>query len=176
MHQVIETLSKENLSTYFILPLLGLNKDRFGENNFLNCYLSKNQLFCYVKVKEPLPTFPAELIVVYEEKFYYKFLIPENWKQDVEYFCRGEYSQFSEAAKKIICTNSTLVYKALITSPHESIVSTDIRLLALTKDETVKVFWRNEIYATETESIITPEMELLSAPEEKDFIESEMSV
>jgi hypothetical protein len=116
---------------------------------------------------DPLPLDP----IPYEGVYYYKFAIPEKWASEIECFCNGEYSKFSDEAKAVIYKDSTLIYKAQITNGHETIISTDIRLLALRKDSTVKEFWSSQIYESSTESEITQDMELLSIPTEKDFIE-----
>jgi hypothetical protein len=176
MHSIIKELTKENLSTYFILPLLGLNKEKFGESNFLNCYLSKDLEYCYVKVLEPLMSYVDSVdTIIRSNCTYYKLKIGPEHKEDVLRYASGKYSQFSHTAKQKICTNSGLIYKILTGDDPNSIL-TDIRLLALKKDTTVKSFWKENIYGVDSDNIISDDLELLSKPTEKDFIEYELSV
>lgn len=176
MHSIVETLSKENLSTYFILPLLDLNKEKFGESNFLNCYLSQDLNYCYVKVLEPLMSYVDSVdIISRRDCVYYKFAIDKEWEKDVFKYSQGKYSEFSFAAKQKICNHSGLVYKVLTGNDPNSVL-TDIRLLALKKDESVQTFWKEQIFGVDKDNVISDDLELLSKPGSKDFIESEISV
>lgn len=98
--------NKQNLVTYFILPLLQLNKSSFGADNFINSYLDKEG---YVVINTEKPVLVTN--EVYNNKLYitdyerenksiaYVFTIPEEYKSDIDLFNEGKYSELSAKAK-----------------------------------------------------------------------------
>lgn len=167
MNEVVDTLKTHNLSTFFVLPLLGINKEKF--EGFLNCYISKNSKYCFMQFSSPVQKkIPYVMETINRsDGVYYKLEIPLEWKEDIMRFQKGEYSKFSYVAKQRIFNHSGLAYKEVL----DTTVVTDIRLLGLTKSPAVLQFWNKLLYDNESESPLTEEDELLSKPSEKDYIE-----
>jgi CRISPR/Cas system CMR-associated protein Cmr5 small subunit len=86
---------------------------------------------------------------------YLEFSINPNFKNDVEKFVEGKYSQFSNRAKTIIRTNSGLMYRTVVGLTSR----TDIRLLALDKSPLLKELWDEFL-----DLDVGEETELLSKP------------
>lgn len=176
MNNIIEELIKDNLSTYFILPLVELNKFSFGESNFINCFIDKNVENCYVKVLRLVPHIKSHTNIINRNNYiYYVFSIDKKWEKDTKLYIKGEYSKLSDEAKDIINNRSGLVYNVKTKESKDNVLN-DIRLLALRKDPVVKDFWKKHIYGEDKKNIINDDMELLSKPSEIDFIENELSV
>ena len=106
--------NKQNLVTYFILPLLQLNKSSFGADNFINSYLDVNG---YLVVNTSKPILVTN--TVYNSKYYitdyerddksiaYVFAIPEEYSNDIKLFTEGRYSELSAKAKIEIARNQS---------------------------------------------------------------------
>lgn len=98
--------NKQNLVTYFILPLLQLNKSSFGADNFLNSYLDVNG-YLVVNTEKPIlvtnGVYNNENYVTDYERgnrsINYVFTIPTEYQSDVKFFIEGKYSQLSAKAK-----------------------------------------------------------------------------
>ena len=124
---------RESIVGYYILPLLGINKKTFG---------------VYFKDAKLLPSKDAVVVELYkgckepfwENKFYQTdytidsttfaiFSLPEEFKEDINLFCEGKYSQMSQLAKSKIYKHSGLYYNKQI----DNLVVTDMKLLALSK-------------------------------------------
>jgi hypothetical protein len=172
-HPLVSEFSKKNLSTFFVLPLLKLNKFRFGESNFVDTYLSTDSKFIVVKVLEKL--FLAQSLTMHPnfvelrdctEHSLLIYAIPKEFEDDVELFRQGAYSLFSKEAKYKIRRYSGLISKQII----DGIPHTDPRLLALDKDKALKDFWINLLWDNHYESIIEDTDELLSSPNHTAFI------
>ena len=105
-----------NLATYYILPLVELSENSFGDegdtittdSNFINCYVT-DQNYVAVKVQSlhPLST------KLYNSPYYFTdfdtedgsfiiFRVSKSYLDDVVKFREGKYSQFSTAAKSRI--------------------------------------------------------------------------
>lgn len=173
LQKLINELSATNLCTYFVLPLVGINKSRFGgEANFLNSFLSRDGSLIYVEVylpefvmNEGLPE--HRCCVDANGKDYLEFKIPKEFAGDVQLFMAGKYSEMSETVKRIIRENSTLQYKDL----KDTTYRTDVRLLALEKSQVLKEYWEAELWDWPAQSHIDSEMELLSKPDEYSYLE-----
>lgn len=170
--KVLEKALEENLCTYFILPVIGVNKLQFGgHDNFLNSYLSKDLHYIYVKVKDQ-KLIPAN--VKCTENFngitaegLLQFKIPEEWLEHTKLFAEGKYSKFSKKAKRLIIEGSTLMHEKY----YGSVAVTDYRLLALKNSNNVREMWSSLIY-DEYDARYRNALgeELLSAPTEDTFI------
>ena len=171
-NEVLKELFRYNLCTYFVLPMLKLNKFRFiAESNFVDSYLSYNGDFVLVKVLETLffehnlslhPQFDG----VYKDDEGYRYVryrIPERFKPDVDLFQAGEYSKMSKASKDLIYRHSGLLYKELNPSGN---VSTDIRLLALERSRVVREMWEDHL-----DVCISEDAELLSIPPFQSYVD-----
>ena len=170
-----KVLDTYNLSTYFLLPLAGMNMTTFGgDTNYLNCFLgSLGELIVEVQNVEWCPEMTRSLINWENDKgtYYIHVDIPEHFLEEYELYKEGKYSEFSQKAKDIIYTHSGLLWKGKIGGKKVSDVSlSDYILLAFNKSKEAKKYLEDMIYETCYESKITEDMELLSKPTEKDYI------
>lgn len=175
--EIIAEVHRENLSTYFILPLLKLNKDSFsGELNFCDSYLSKDLRYVYAEVREVAslkhrmlmhPDFEA--VWRRGDRYYVQYKIPHRWKADVSLFAEGKYSKMSKGAKDTICELSGLLYRERLEPGRIPI--TDMRLLALTRAKSLRLMWEEKYNVA-----LSDEDELLSLPGTRIFINEETLV
>lgn len=165
----VEKLNEKNLCTWYVLPLLGLNPEIFGFSNFDDTYLTKNENFVVVKVIDAQLAIVASYSehyksVIFGKKYdYLVFEIPDKWNNDMQMFFAGKYSQFSEEAKQIIKTSSSLPYEVL---DENQIPHTDAILLALDNRSELRAAWVRVLGTHDTH---LPN-ELLSLPAESSFI------
>lgn len=102
------------LATYFLLPLVGVNKKTFGRK-FRATYISEDDLI-YVELSSPLqsPSYKRLPTYMYDvdinSKHYAVFKIPPQFLDDLSKFKEGTYSKFSKDAKTIIFRGSSLPY------------------------------------------------------------------
>lgn len=150
MHKdcVMNTLfneSKESLVGYYILPLVGMSYRAFGPY-FKKAHIDREHSVVRVTMSRGC----AEeywnnnfFQVDYDEgeNTYALYRIPEPYKDDVDLFAQGKYSQMSRGAKKTICNGSGLFYNKQI----DNMVVTDKRLLALTGHPVLKQ-WVEETF------------------------------
>lgn len=176
LQKLIDELSATNLCTYFVLPLVGVNKNGFGgEANFLNSFLSKDGSLIYVEVY--MPEFvsmglPEHRVCKDDNgKDYLEFKIPQKFKEDVALFMAGKYSEMSETVKRIIRENSTLQYKNL----KDTTYRTDVRLLALEKSQVLRDYWNSQLWDWPAQSHIDDDLELLSKPDELSYLTQELT-
>ena len=166
MANIFQIPDGENLVTYYILPLLGLNKATFG-NHFKNAFIDELGLKVYVELKSNMntvlykqnPNYITE--VLFKGDKFIQFVVPSKHLQDTAYFIKGQYSKMDKNSKKIIYKTSTLPYNATMGSFS---VSHPI-LQALDKTKTLRTFLNN------TCGITLNEEELMSSPDESWFIE-----
>lgn len=176
---MIKELFRENLCTYFILPLLKLNKFRFSaESNFIDSYISEDRTCILVEVLE---------ILFFEHRFeshpqfsciydgpngthYLEFKIPSKYMADVDMFCEGKYSQMSKAAQDLIGEYSGLICNQM-SDAGEPI--TDVRLLALQKSPVVKEMWETWLTVSRGKEPDLENQELLSIPPVRSFINTD---
>jgi hypothetical protein len=171
--KLISELYKENLSTYFILPLLKMNKSRFiSEGNFQNSFLTRDGMNIVVQVMDTMffehrMIMHPQYLAIWEDKNgmkYVQYSIPSEWQNDVKLFISGKYSHMSTAAKEMIQEWSELQYR--VRRESDQVPITDVRLLALDRSIAVRELWEN-FYNVE----FTEDQELLSSPTENDFID-----
>lgn len=173
----IRTLYEKNLSTWFILPLLGMNINDFMAGNVLNTYLTRDLKYLTVTIKLPSVCFlggkPAGHLKYFVKSamingvLHMVYRIPEEINEDVYKFTRGEYSKLSSASKAIIKNNSTLPYKLVNTKGVEV---TDAVLMALDRLGTLQRTWM-ELLGVHKENL---PQELLDIPGDKCYIELEI--
>lgn len=185
--QLIEELRVVNLCTYYVLPLLKLNKFSFLHSNFLNSYLTSTGSSIVVEVVEPL-LLSRNLLnhhqyrktIKYEKVYYVVYSIPQRWRNDIALFMEGKFSQMTQAAKDAIMRFSGLDNNR---KNKDGVALTDGRLLALDKHPVLKKMWECEL------SSITPakngksaqrsvieldeDAELLSIPGKESYIDLE---
>ena len=158
-----------NISVYFLLPLLGLNKFSLGGgDNFINSFLSYNgKIIIVVQNKDNiehdywdhpnyLTDFNIEVPNAMTTGIVYS--IPEEFISDHAKFVAGEYSKFSEQAKKKIREVSGLPYKTPI--PGSVKFNTHKLLLVLDKSSVLKSWLEKRL-----EIIIPEHDELLERPD-----------
>lgn len=167
-----DELRKYNLCTYFILPLLRLNKASFVNSNFANCYLTPTHDCIVVQIVDA--TLLSRKLFVHKffisrvqgsQYTYLIYAIPKVWSEDVELFCNGQFSRMSLRAKRRIFSFSGLSYRE---KAGQKTV-TDGRLLALTKDPVLKEAWLR-FFEFKDDSCLPDNGELLSIPGQETYI------
>lgn len=159
----------DNLVTYYILPLVGVNKNSFG-NSYKTSYLNVSGDTVYVELSKNMvvpsykssANYSTELAI--NGVLYVLFHIPTYFFPDVRYFIRGDYSKMSNEAKKIIYTTSTLPYNKTIGSFSMS----HPILQALDKTKTLRVFLSDYLDIKP----LPDSVELICSPDPWWFIES----
>ena len=98
--------NKVNMVTYFILPMLQLNKSSFGADNFIDSYLDKEG-YIIVTTKKPV----LVTNTIYNSPWYitdyekldkviaYVFAVPDEYYNDVVLFNEGKFSELSSKLK-----------------------------------------------------------------------------
>ena len=167
---------EDNLSNYYLLPLLSLNKGSF-EDKFINSFLNKDNTKIVVQLREEVKnTTSTEKHKNYLTEFNYedynyviynipKYFIVEDLPGK---FCSGKYSSFSLDAIQKIRMYSGLTYKQTKVENAKKKVSTHHLLLALEKDKTLK-----KVIEERMGQIIPEDMELVSLPLPNNFIDLE---
>ncbi len=95
---------RENYATYLALPFLELSKYSFGEDNFMNSYITVNanigvlvraidavpwNFWEHIHYRTDMPLYDGELIL---------FKCPRNFEQDMLYLLDSKFSKLSPAA------------------------------------------------------------------------------
>jgi len=114
MNMTLLIPSGDTLVTYYVLPLLGLNKKSFG-NRFRTSLLDFNGNV-YVKLTADMevptykdnPNYKSNIIIA--GVLYATFSVPDKFYDDFVRFLAGTYSLFSKEAKEVIYNTSTLPY------------------------------------------------------------------
>lgn len=172
--RLIEELRKENLCTYFVLPLLKLNKTAFTVGNFVNCFLTPDKSKIVVEIGD-LALVAGKVFIhkeyakhgnTHEGKAYILFTIPRKWHADVLKFCAGTFSVMSEPAKKAVKAYSGLPYQ----KRDRNKVVTDGRILALEKHPALEEAWIKMLDSDGT-TTLPDNGELLSIPGPESFID-----
>lgn len=135
-----------NKSVYFILPLTGLSKSSYGEDNFLNSYVSYNaKIVAVVKDKEAAGNYMDHEFYVTDFDVQITdeitgtaivYNIPKQFEGDLSKFLDGKYSEMSLEAKQTIYANSGLPYRFVV--PGQKSVNTHKLLLVLEKSPVLK--------------------------------------
>ena len=165
--ELIEAINKENLCTWFILPLLTLNKFKF--KGFINSYLELDLKLIHVLSVVNEPVLGSDYFFVKATKHakgvMISYKIPYRWSKDVSKFAEGKYSAMSHPAKTHIRVYSGLMYNELIGNTY----NTDVKLLALDRDIILRKFWEDMI-----DIKIPEDSELLSKPVSSSFIQIDL--
>lgn len=168
----IREIHRENLCTYFVLPLLKLNKQSYaGGHNFIDSYLSRDRNYLFVQVVEIsfiehrlLSHAYFEKVWKQGERYMIQYSIPNRWKADLALFIDGKFSRMSKEAKELIIQNSGLQYRQR--DPPNRIPFTDVRLMALERSKAVREMWEQEY-----DVVLDDEDELLSKPTDKVYVD-----
>jgi len=166
-----------NLCNIYVLPLLGLTKHSFGENRFVNSYLSEDNCHIVVRCTHPFSaiiTNHANFCFQMEQDSHYLavFAVPEYYKRDAERFRRGEYSKFSTAAKDLIKKKSGLPFRVVGRSGK---YNTALELLALDKDPVLKKYWEEQLSNKGSKVVLDDDAELASIPDDDNFFTLNLS-
>lgn len=172
MSKLIRAIYDYNICTYYLLPLIKLNKFSFGENNFLQCYVSRDGSKLYIELRE-IPAF------VYSKVEYLGTAILPNgnvavvmglhplWEPDFRNFIDGKYSKLSKPAK-----DAVLAYSGLPFNQHTSnnVPYTDSRILAINPDPGEREKLRRALMS-ELGVNIPVDQELISIPTELNYVD-----
>ena len=177
MREALEVVRMHNLCTYYLLPLIGINKFSFGVTiNFRNCYCNPVGTELYVTVYYTLTSLKDHPSLVRIEDVpgapVYVFSLPEQWQADFQQYKLGKYSRFSDQAKELIRHQSGLRYRAI--NPN-GLPTTDIRLLAIDADPTRRDILRKKL-SEYLDFPIAEDAELLDAPLESSFVQYSRSL
>ena len=159
----------ENLVTYYILPLLGLNKKSYGLK-YKTAFISKDSFKVYVELKSnpdgdlymQNPYYITKF--VHNGVLYLQYTVPSDNIEDYKHFIKGAYSKFSKDAKYKVYKFSTLPYNK---SMGDFKMSHPI-LHALNSTKVLSVFLKSYI----GEDFLADSGELIDAPHDDWFIES----
>lgn len=171
MKEALDVVRAHNKCTYYLLPLIGINKFSFGVTiNFRNCYANPDGSELYVTVYYTLTSLKDHPNLLRIEGKpgapVYVFSLPEQWKADFQLYKLGKYSKFSTDAKDLIRNQSGLRYKAVNSG---GIITTDIRLLAIEADADRRDILRKKL-SEYLDCTIPADAELLDAPSESSFV------
>jgi len=167
--EFLKTLNDHTRATYYVLPLISLNKFSFGPpENFINAYANQEGTQLKVVVKDSSLSHPIvwnETPLVSFSDTELIFDIPSQFRRDLERFWKGEYSQFRDEAKNLIRQYSGLAFEQEKTASDGSKrIYTDARILILERDPEVREYLENELRVA-----IDPKSELLSPPKEDEI-------
>lgn len=172
MTKFFQTINDYNLCTYYVMPLLKLNKYSFGPQNFDQCRMTLDGKFLEICLHFDVPFLHDHecFLSSYtkEGRDYVVMQIPERWWPDVELFKQGKYSKFSFDAKEMIRNYSMLMLKQV--HPGTLKTYTDARLMALDSDEDQRRLLREKL-EEELNCSIPSDLELISVPADQNYTE-----
>ena len=131
---------KFNFSTYFVLPLIGINYK--AVDGYINSFIEKIGFQVYILANEEnnelqnLSTYRGSIDTA--EGILYIFQLDSKWYKDIELFKKSKYSEISDNAKKLICYNSGLRF-------NEDFSNTSILLLNLLKHPKAKEYMMKNV-------------------------------
>jgi len=166
----------DNLSNFYIMPLLKLNKKTFSDN-FINSYVSNDHRKLIVKLKNNI-----EDESIYKNHVHYDndfldeennlivlYRIPRIFRPTIALFKEGKYSKFSPEVKNLIIKYSGLPYKQQRRLPNakpsdKPIMMTARPLAALEKSRSLRIAMEKELNVK-----ISKDAELMSIPNKEEF-------
>lgn len=115
MELIIKQERTQNLSNFFLLPLIRRSGHDFLAGKFVNSYLDIESFHVVVEVEIERSHFKDyahyDFSIEKDGHYFYFYKIPEQFHEDVACFVDGKYSQFSEGAKTYIRKYSRLPFK-----------------------------------------------------------------
>lgn len=170
--EFVNAVTKHNLCTWYLVPLICLNKISFGQGNFIESYVNAAGDTLTIEVITISLVHPdclnsmyylakQENISKYALLWYY---LPKRWKPDFERFKAGQYSKFSPRAKHLIREYSGLMINEY---GDDGTRITDARIHALEKSPILRKAWENELRCLP----LSPDMELLDVPPDRTYRE-----
>lgn len=110
---------QENYANYLGLPLIGLNKLSFGEDNLINAYFTVNgKIAALVRTTMDLhfyhqhPNYLTD--AQFEQGVLILYSVPKEFEQDLSLLLGSEYSKISDVAKHKIFQHSGLIVDFLV--------------------------------------------------------------
>jgi hypothetical protein len=163
----------ETLVTYYMLPLVGVNKLTFGRSfntSFIDQYGTKLYVELSKNMHSPVYKTNANYVteIMHKAIKFIVFAVPEEFETDAQLFTMGAYSQMSHAAKKRIYLTSSLPYNATM---GDFKVSHPI-LQALDKTKRLRGFLEDELGVKSLEN----SNELIDKPHAEWYIENRFKV
>jgi hypothetical protein len=183
------TEQQYNKAVYFMLPLLKLNSNSFGENNFINAYITKTQQIVVEIIDKDVvewkywehQNYAIDFDI--DNKTTIIFNLPSIFNNDYKKFIEGKYSEFDMLTKDIIKKHSGLPYmngtgryvQAVDETGNKIVINGEPKmvelkssskyLLALDKDENLR-----KNLETTLDVVIPVGSELLDKPKEEEII------
>lgn len=171
MSKFIDAIYDYNTCTYYVLPIVKLNKFSFGNNNFVQCYVSRDGSKVYVELKE-VPEF-----VYSKEEYLGTTILPNGGLAvvfslppllgDFQNFVAGRFSKFSKPVKDAVLAYSGLPFHQMT---RDNVPHTDARIMALDPDPAVRAKLRNALMS-ELGAVIPLDQELISVPSEQNYVD-----
>lgn len=167
-------MNDHSRATYFVLPLISLNKFSFGPpENFIDAYANREGTKLLVRVKDSSKAHPGVHLESPIESFTsttFVFDIPSQFRNTLKLFWEGKYSRFNAESKKLIRAHSGLsVDREEVARDGSKTTSTDARILSLERDSDVRKYLEEELRVT-----IDPQSELLSPPKDNEVYKEEV--
>lgn len=165
---------KDNLCTYFVLPLLRLNKFSFISSNFIESYLTADgrciivHVYDTTLISRTVFNHPGYVGCVQnaDNTIYIIYTLPPARYHDVQKFIEGKYSKMTETTKDLIRALSTLDYR--YAGNDKAAITTDGRLLALERHPALREAYEREF---QLDVRLSPDDELLNPPGPRSFID-----
>lgn len=165
--EFVTTVLKTNLSTFYLLPLIYLNKFSFGQGNFIESYVNSSGTTLIVDVAllqmchkdclaSPYLSMKSDSADGYSHLIY---CLPPKWHDDFLRFKAGKFSEFSEEAKHLIREYSGLMVNML----RQGVYITDPRIRALDKSPLLREIWEIELACLP----LPEDLELMPVPPER---------
>lgn len=162
----------DSLVTYYLLPLVGVNKNTFGRS-FKQSYVDKEGLKIFVELRSNMitpsyksnPNYISEMIL--NRKMFVLFSLPARFIASGKNFVQGKYSGMSKDAKKLIYSSSGLPYN----KTNGSFVMSHPILQALDTTKTLRSFLLNHLKVKK----VADSNELIDLPESWWFIETRIN-
>lgn len=174
MTNFISAIYDYNICTYYLLPLIKLNRRSFGPKNFKQCYINPegNKIYILVNYRPEAIEFDDNYLALHhidENNLFLIFNIPDMWAADVQVFIKGTYTKLSLEAKEMIRCFSGLKYKHL--AAKSDVPHTDGRLMAIDDDPQQRAYFRERL-EHELGLEIDHSIELISIPNQLNYIEN----
>lgn len=158
----------DTLITYYMLPLVNVNKHTFARG-FKTSYINDIGTTLYVELNKPMisPTYKLSSYYLSEtlikDTLFIVFKIPDRFLDDGNKFINGLYSQMSREAKKLIYSTSTLPYNVKM----DTFAMSHPILQALTKTKSLRKFLLEYLGV----EVLADSGELIEEPDKSWFIE-----
>lgn len=178
----IRQFKEHNKVTYYLLPLLMLNKSSFGEDNFIESYVNgEGSMLCADMVDSRLcpdalhhtsfhegwkmqgEGLNGDPVGVFHRLWYN---LDDGWGLDFDLWKRGLYGRLTDNAKSMIRTYSGMRYRQPLDDGTN--LFTDYRLLVLDRDPALRKKWEYEL---QLEEPIRNTSDLIDPPDSRCFRE-----